>query len=450
MKKGLSMLAVAVLASSISILCVASNPSDSNDACFSCHQATDPSIGDNDAYYIQPDAFHASVHASQSCTTCHSAVNSRHPETMPNQSKQAILANCLLCHETGDKLHRKAIESKNGDCTACHGRHNIRPFASQNEACLTCHQNNLTKRLKDGSILEVTVHPRDIQSSAHREMACADCHLNYSTTAHPSQPFESKRAFTLFMSQTCKRCHFDKFAQTLEATHFNIAEANDEMAPVCTDCHGAHSIQSGRTEKLVSARRCQTCHDEIYTTYTQSVHGAALLTDHNQDVPICSDCHTAHNIQHPQGSDFRNRVPEMCGNCHANEELMKKYGLTTAVLDSYLDDFHGVTSSFYKNQKGESRRIAVCTDCHGVHNISKTDTPNATILKNNLAANCQRCHVDAPDNFPDAWLSHYAPTWQRAPIVYIVHLFYKIFIPFMIIGLILQVLLHLWRYAVNR
>jgi hypothetical protein len=35
-------------------------------------------------------------------------------------------------------------------------------------------------------------------------------------------------------------------------------------------------------------------------------------------------------------------------------------------------------------------------------------------------------------------------------MVYLVDLGYKIFIPFMIIGLLLQIVLHLWRYAVNR
>lgn len=35
-------------------------------------------------------------------------------------------------------------------------------------------------------------------------------------------------------------------------------------------------------------------------------------------------------------------------------------------------------------------------------------------------------------------------------MVYMVNLAYKIFIPFMIIGLILQILLHIWRYAINK
>ncbi len=55
-----------------------------------------------------------------------------------------------------------------------------------------------------------------------------------------------------------------------------------------------------------------------------------------------------------------------------------------------------------------------------------------------------------PRNFPDSWISHYEPSLKRAPLVYVINLIYKIFIPFMMVGLILQILLHIWRYAVNR
>jgi hypothetical protein len=39
---------------------------------------------------------------------------------------------------------------------------------------------------------------------------------------------------------------------------------------------------------------------------------------------------------------------------------------------------------------------------------------------------------------------------KRAPLVWAVGVFYKIFIPFIIGGLCLQILLHLWRVMVNR
>ncbi len=113
-------------------------------------------------------------------------------------------------------------------------------------------------------------------------------------------------------------------------------------------------------------------------------------------------------------------------------------------------NFGDYVVTFYKKQKTAVRHIAVCTDCHGIHDITKTKGDNSTVLKAKLLSRCQKCHPKATENFPDTWMSHYEPTFKRAPLVYTINLIYKIFIPFMLIGLILQILLHIWRYAVNR
>lgn len=124
------------------------------------------------------------------------------------------------------------------------------------------------------------------------------------------------------------------------------------------------------------------------------------------------------------------------------------------MVKTYLSDFHGVTLGFYKREKEELYRpgkpIAVCTDCHGTHNISKTVGADATIIKANLVKRCQKCHKGANENFPSTWLSHYEPNVNKASLVFIVNEIYKIFMPVLIIGLLLQILLHIWRYAINR
>jgi hypothetical protein len=105
-------------------------------------------------------------------------------------------------------------------------------------------------------------------------------------------------------------------------------------------------------------------------------------------------------------------------------------------------------------QKGkldnQQKTIAVCTDCHGTHNIMNTRGAEATVVKSNLLKLCRKCHADANEHFPDAWLSHYEPSLKRAPLVYLAGLAYQIFIPIMLIGFVLQILLHIWRYAVNK
>jgi len=130
---------------------------------------------------------------------------------------------------------------------------------------------------------------------------------------------------------------------------------------------------------------------------------------------------------------------------------MDKYGISTAVVKTYLQDFHGVTVSLYKKQAPDIWSYkAVCTDCHGVHNIAKIDDPNSPVLKANLVTTCRQCHPDATENFPSAWLSHYEVSWSKTPLVYAIRLFYRILIPFIILGLLIHILLDLWRVATNR
>jgi hypothetical protein len=153
----------------------------------------------------------------------------------------------------------------------------------------------------------------------------------------------------------------------------------------------------------------------------------------------------------PTAQEWLNRTPEMCARCHSDEQIMKKYGLSTNVQRTYLADFHGMTASLRATSSDAGAPIvARCTDCHGVHDILKVDDPKSPVLKANLVKTCRQCHADASESFPNAWLSHYEPSWNRAPLVYAVTLAYTFLIPFMIGGLVLQVLLHLWRVVVNR
>jgi hypothetical protein len=39
---------------------------------------------------------------------------------------------------------------------------------------------------------------------------------------------------------------------------------------------------------------------------------------------------------------------------------------------------------------------------------------------------------------------------EKAPLVWLVQVFYRLMIPFMVGGLVLQIALHLWRVVVNR
>jgi hypothetical protein len=79
-----------------------------------------------------------------------------------------------------------------------------------------------------------------------------------------------------------------------------------------------------------------------------------------------------------------------------------------------------------------------------------TRAANPAVVRANLVKRCQQCHAQATRNFPDAWLSHYEPSLKQAPLVFMINLLYTVFLPILVVGLILQILLHAWRYAVNR
>jgi len=249
----------------------------------------------------------------------------------------------------------------------------------------------------------------------------------------------------------CGRCHFENYAKTLDSVHYTVLTAGRKEAPTCADCHSSHDVTRPDEPRSRIAKRCGTCHEAIYEEYAGSVHGDALLGQGNRDVPVCTDCHGVHEIRSPEKPAFRLGSVDVCAQCHSDKERMEKYGISTNVLKSYLDDFHGKTFTFYKGQSTQVwPETPVCTDCHGVHDIVSVDSPDSPVLKENLLPTCRRCHADAGPNFPSAWLSHYEPSVSRAPLVFGARWFYRLLIPFIIGGLLLHIALDVWRLARNR
>ncbi len=325
--------------------------------------------------------------------------------------------------------------------------------AERNDTCLACHgDESLSVDLPSGESRSLFIKLDTFSKSVHGDkLACADCHTDTTEIPHPARPFRDRREFSVAYNEQCKRCHFANYAKTMDGVHAKALERGDKTAPLCVDCHGSHDVARATVPRGRISQTCARCHAGVAQTYSKSVHGRALLDENNPDVPACTDCHRAHDVAGPTARDWLNRTPEMCARCHADQQLMAKYGISTAVQSTYLADFHGMTASLRsRSHTNDQPIVARCSDCHGVHDIVKADDPNSPVLKANLVKTCQRCHTDATENFPGAWLSHYEPTWRNAPLVYAVTLSYKFLIPFMIGGLMLQVLLHLWRVVVNR
>ncbi len=322
------------------------------------------------------------------------------------------------------------------------------------ESCVSCHTTDptMTMDLAGGAKLKVYVDRDAYARSVHGDMLrCTDCHADISDYPHEEKPFKTPRDVTVAFYEQCKKCHFANYTKTLDGVHYALMAKGNKQAALCVDCHGAHAIGRPTEPRSKISETCSGCHQAVYQTYVKSVHGKALVAG-NSDVPVCTDCHRAHDIADPRGGALSLRTADICGRCHTNAKLMSRYGLSTNVVQTYLTDFHGMAATLQKGkrEKGQGALAPGCTDCHGVHDIQKADDPNSPVVQANLVQTCRKCHPDANQNFPKAWLSHYEPSWEKAPVVYAVQLFYKFMIPFMLAAVVLQIALHLWRVVVNR
>ncbi|HEX9017528.1 MAG TPA: cytochrome c3 family protein, partial [Chloroflexota bacterium] len=320
-------------------------------------------------------------------------------------------------------------------------------------SCIDCHKNkDLAVSFPNGDKLSLYVDEAAMSGSVHGgKLVCTDCHSRITGFPHKPLQVESRRDYSLAEYEACKRCHFANYTKTLDSMHYKQIEAGNKSAPTCTDCHGYHNVTTPNEPRSRISKSCGVCHKEISDQYSKSVHGAALTNGGAADVPTCTDCHGAHTIREADTASFRLDSPELCGKCHSDAAKMAKYGLSANVYSTYMNDFHGVTVSLTKRQGPDNwSDKAVCTDCHGVHDIKSTKGGNTAEIKKNLQATCQKCHPDGGANFPDSWMMHYQLSLEKTPLPWLVRGFYWLVIPFMLGGLFLHMIVDLWRLARNR
>lgn len=148
---------------------------------------------------------------------------------------------------------------------------------------------------------------------------------------------------------------------------------------------------------------CISCHaqlDEKLAAPTQGfktdVHAAAGLgceACHGGDgaPALASDAEAAMSASKGfHKAPDRLHVPELCGRCHADAELMKKYNPQARVdqLAEYRTSVHGK-----KNAAGDPVP-ATCIDCHGTHGVRPVTSPDSPVYATNVPATCARCHAD--------------------------------------------------------
>ena len=426
------------------------------------------------------------------CTGCHAPANYRFPHPPPAAGtlrEYAILQsqNCVNCHDPHLTAHPGPEWSGGYDvaasasglpvvCIDCHGDHHVQTAEAwrlptsttvcvdchidagialtdpgslsrhieaglfsqkqiNNDFCMGCHgPPDQTMTFPNGDEISISIDGEGFHASVHGDdnswqaLNCTDCHQDYSLP-HPPLQAATARDYTIQQSELCARCHEPQHEGQMSSSHAQALAEGNKDAATCVDCHGSHYTQPPAEPRSRISETCRQCHSTIFDEYAESVHGAALLGDENPDVPTCIECHGVHDVGDPTTALFRNRSPELCASCHADEEMMSRHDISTDVFETYVDDFHGTTVTiFQSNDPNVATNKAVCYDCHGVHDIRRPNDPDSGI-KENLLETCQQCHPGATANFSNSWTGHHNPSLRDNPLMFLVMIFYAMVIP---------------------
>jgi cytochrome b subunit of formate dehydrogenase len=153
----------------------------------------------------------------------------------------------------------------------------------------------------------------------------------------------------------------------------------------CTSCHEEAEADHKPGLKKVN---CGACHEEG-EAYEKTPHGKAVKNG-SPDVNGCSDCHGMHDIRpasDPLSHVSKVNQPQTCGRCHSNPNIVKGHLISVAnPSDSYLCSAHAQAIA-----KG-NLDAAVCTNCHGSHDLLRSDDPASKVNRKNIATTCGACH----------------------------------------------------------
>jgi predicted CXXCH cytochrome family protein len=355
--------------------------------CLSCHG--DASMQDASGHSVAVDGktFGESIHGSLKCNDCHTNIKEYpHPE-------QVAKVECKTCHADEASALSGSVHADGADhpCTSCHGSaHAIFPKSDSRSA----------------------VYPLNVPGT------CGKCHGNQGMAERHGVP--------------------SVYPKYIDSIHgFALSKEGLLVAANCQSCHGSHHILSRKdprspTYKTNIPKTCGSCHAKINDEYMNGSHGKAVARG-DLKAPVCTDCHTAHEILQPTEAAFRMQSTPICGSCHQDK------------LSTYHDTFHSQLGSL-----GGYVETARCWDCHGAHDILPASDPRSPINKANLVKTCGACHAGANLSFGQYQPHANSRDRKLNPALYFVRLFMNVLLIGTLTFFVIHTILWLIRARYNQ
>ncbi len=304
----------------------------------------------------------------------------------------------------------ESVHAKN-KCVDCHedaARLPHEPNLNTKTCATSCHA-------KEAAAFPKGSHWEALQRGDKLAPTCASCHGGHRILAIGDSKSQQHRLNSIFL---CAECHEKHMKDTpggykprkhieayLHSAHGKaIAQSGLVAAPTCSDCHSAHAVHAvSDPESPVYrgniANTCGRCHVGILNTYKGSVHGK-LAAEGKTEAPVCTDCHTSHEIIQPDKVAFKLASGDRCGKCHEDR------------IEHYRETFHGKALALGRSG------VAACYDCHGHHDILPINDPGSRLHGDRKLDTCKQCHPNATAKFT-GYLAHADHTNRKLyPVLY--------------------------------
>ncbi len=415
------------------VLAAAPVAGPTNEDCLGCHsdQGLSKQVGGKPVSLFADEAIlKASVHERLACTACHAGIAEvPHAEKFPPVACATCHAGAAKAF--GESVHSREGGPRL-DCQSCHGSHGVARAATLGtEPCQACHAE--TAQAYAGSVhgraqasgVREAARCADCHGSAHQLKAQqdADAPTSRAKMAETCGRCHADRALV-----ERRQIPIPQAYQLYQKSVHGRAVAAGKPGATCNNCHASHDLRRANDPNSSIYREnipktCGTCHEKEAKAYLESIHGTAMLRGATKS-PVCTDCHGEHSITKVQDPNSRVSVAAVtrtCVSCHEAEGITEKYGLPRNRLATYAESFHGLAA------RGGSVVAANCASCHGFHDVRPSRDPQSSIHQDNLPATCGKCHPGASENFAKGAV-HVAATQQEAPILYYVQAFYLLMI----------------------